>query len=54
MEWLLLNNTSVTDVGIMHLKSLTKLQGLYLNRTKVSKMGAANLQKELPKLHVFR
>ncbi len=54
MEWLLLNNTAVTDAGITRLKSLTKLQGLYLSGTKVSNTGAADLQKELPKLQVFR
>ena len=43
-----LNSTAVTDVGLAHLKGLTKLQTLDINSTKVTKAGVAALQKALP------
>ena len=43
-----LNSTAVTDSGLVHLKGLTGLQGLFLNNTKVTDAGVAELQKALP------
>lgn len=41
LKKLLLSNTKVTDEGMMHLKGLTKLEVLYLDRTQVSDPGAS-------------
>jgi Leucine-rich repeat (LRR) protein len=49
-----LSGTGVTDAGLAHLKSLTRLQRVYLSRTKVTAKGVAELQKAIPGLKVNR
>ena len=46
--------THVTDAGIEHLKPITTLEFVWLNRTIVSRDGAAALQKALPNADVQR
>jgi len=45
---LYLNNTQVSDGGLVHLKGLTKLEKLYLRGTSVSKAGLTELKQALP------
>jgi hypothetical protein len=45
----------VSDAGLIHLKGLTRVQGLYLDGTQVSDAGARELQfKALPHTMVKR
>ena len=48
-----LENTQVTDAGLVHLKDLTKLTTLILAGTSVTKAGVAELKKALPKCTFF-
>ena len=41
---ILLDDTQITDAGLVHLKGLTRLQVLYLGDTKVSDAGVAEVQ----------
>ena len=43
-----LDDTKVTDAGLVHLKGLTKLEVLVLRRTKVTPAGVKQLQQALP------
>ena len=45
---LYLNNTQVTDAGLVHLKGLSKLQYLDLSNTQVTDEGVKKLQQALP------
>jgi len=45
-------SSQITDAGMVHLKGLTGLQTLYLNRTKVTDAGISDLQKSLPNCRV--
>ena len=49
-----LNNTKVTDAGLVHLKGLSKLQTLFLQGTKVTDAGVKKLQAALPKCRISR
>ena len=43
-----LGGTQFTDAGLVHLKGLTKLEYLSLNKTKVTDAGIAELKQALP------
>ena len=43
LEFVLINDTKVTDAGLKHLKGLTKLERLYLSDTKVTDAGLMHL-----------
>ena len=43
---------SVSDAGLVHLKGLTKLKTLGLERTKVTDAGVAELKQALPKCRI--
>ena len=51
-KWI--EGTKVTDPGLMHLKGLTNLRILYLERTKVTDAGEEKLQAALPKCRIRR
>ena len=53
LKSLYLNETKVTDAGLVHLKELKKLEVLFLNDTKVTDAGAKELQKSLPDCYIF-
>jgi hypothetical protein len=42
----------VTDAGLEHLKRFTKLELLWLIRTRVTDEGVADLQRALPGLRI--
>jgi hypothetical protein len=44
----------VTDVGLLHLKNLTRLEELQLENTKVTATGVVELKKALPKVTIVR
>ena len=46
---LCLNDTQVTDAGLVQLKGLTKLRQLFLQDTQVTDAGVKDLQQALPK-----
>ena len=48
LQDLKLDETKVSDIGLVHLKGLIRLQWLDLRFTKVSDVGARDLQKSLP------
>ena len=43
-----LDNTKITDAGLVHLKGLNRLQPLYLYGSQVTDAGIAELQQALP------
>ena len=45
LESLELNNTQVTDAGMIHLRDLVELKRLYLNKTSVTDAGLVHLQE---------
>ncbi|MGO9470620.1 MAG: hypothetical protein ACLQVF_41545 [Isosphaeraceae bacterium] len=50
-----LSRDQVSDAGLIHLKGLTRLQGLYLDGTQVSNAGASEIQfRALPHTMVKR
>ena len=53
-ELLFLDDTQITDNGLVHLEGLTKLFGLRLDDTRVTKEGVKTLQKALPNLEIRR
>ncbi len=53
LQLLSLDDTRVTDTGLIHLKGLSSLKWLKLSRTKVTDAGIAELQKSLPHLQVI-
>jgi len=53
LEWLNLHNTEVTDEGLLKLKTLSKLEKVYLWNSKATPEGAEALKKEIPELEFF-
>ena len=53
LDDLFLNNTSVTDAGLVHLSTLSQLKLLDLRDTAVTAGGVAELQKALPHCLIF-
>ena len=49
-----LNSPQMTDDGLEHLKGLTNLKLLFLEETKVTDAGVAELQKSLPDCKIQR
>ena len=43
-----LNDTRITDAGLMHLKGMTELRILFLYDTQVTDAGIAELKQALP------
>lgn len=54
LETLRLDNTAITDAGLVHLKSLVRLRQVNLAGTKVSDKGVADLRRALPNVNVDR
>ena len=52
LEYLGLNNTHITDVGLAYLAGLPHLRELNLNFTKVTDGGVKTLQRALPNCHI--
>ena len=50
---LVLNRTQITDAGLKDVAKLQNLKELYLFSTKITKAGAAELQKALPKCDIY-
>ncbi len=48
LEWLYLDNTQVSDAGLMQLKGLPNLKYLWLRKIKVTVAGVSQLQTALP------
>ncbi len=44
LKWLNLNNTKITDAGLVHLKGLTNLKVLWLEDTKITDAGLVHLK----------
>ena len=44
----ILNNTQITDAGLVHLKGLTRLGVLYLENTQITDAGVAKFKEALP------
>lgn len=53
LEELGLNDTDVTDAGLVHLRSLHELTALGLARTRITNQGLPEVQR-LPKLQVLQ
>ena len=49
-----LDDTKITDAGLVHLKELTKLTFLTLRGTMVTDAGVNQLRQALPGLRIFR
>ena len=49
----LLSHTQITDAGLVHLKGLTQLEWLDLERTQVTDAGVKELQKALPNTSIY-
>jgi len=54
LETLYLQNTGITDAGLVHLKGLTRLRQLYLYDDKVTDAGVETLRKSVSQLQVLR
>jgi Leucine-rich repeat (LRR) protein len=54
LETLLLDNTNITDAGLVHLKGLTNLQTLSFIGTKITDAGFAELGQTLPNCKIYR
>ena len=55
LKELYLNNTKITDAGLVHLKGLTKLERLWLSNTQVTDAGLMHLKilTKLERLHLW-
>ena len=47
-----LNNTQITDAGLVHLKGMTNMQNLDLTFPRITDAGVADLKKALPKCKI--
>jgi len=47
LKWLNLNDTKITDAGLIHLEALPSLEMLYLQKHGRSEGGVARLKKAL-------
>lgn len=54
IRWLVLQDTSVTDVGLQQLSGLKKLERLDLDGSPVTDVGIARLQQALPNAEIYR
>jgi hypothetical protein len=54
LERLNLGKTEITDAGLVHLKGLTKLEGLYLRGTKTTPAGIMSFKEALPVCRISR
>jgi hypothetical protein len=52
LEWLALSRTAVTDAGMVHLKSLSRLTALHVEESGLSAAGIAELKQNLPRLQI--
>ena len=48
-----LRGTKVTDAGLVHLKSFSKLESLDLTDTKVTEKGVTNFKEVLPSCNIW-
>lgn len=53
LKWLVLDNTNVSDAGLVFFYGLTKLRRLYIRGSQVTAEGVQRLQLALPKLEVL-
>jgi len=53
LKWLVLDNTDITDAGLMLLANLRKLRRLYVRHTRVTQEGIQRLQDRLPDLTIL-
>jgi hypothetical protein len=53
LQILYLNDTDVTNAGLMHLRELTNLDVLQIDGTKVTQRGIAQLRKSLPATSIY-
>ncbi|MHC4406744.1 MAG: hypothetical protein ACYTG0_44545 [Planctomycetota bacterium] len=53
LEILFLNDTEITDVGLMHLRELSNLDVLQIDGTKVTQRGIAQLRKSLSETSIY-
>ncbi len=54
LSYLNLRHTSVTDLGLDHLKAFTNLRTLCVHSAEVSEAKVAELQRALPRLEIIR
>jgi hypothetical protein len=54
VRYLHLSGSKVTDTGLRELEGMTSLIKVFLDKTKVTDEGIANLKKALPELQVIR
>tara|TARA_Y100000766_G_C18340757_1_gene334655 strand:- start:38 stop:190 length:153 start_codon:yes stop_codon:yes gene_type:complete len=47
-----LSDNKITDEGLKEVAKLQQLEGLFLNRTQVTKAGVAELKKALPNCEI--
>ena len=53
LKVLWVENTAVTDAGLIHLTRLKRLEIVNLQRTKVTMSGIAELQRSLPNATIY-
>ena len=53
LKWLVLQDTKLTDEGLAHFQSLTKLERLDIEGSLVTENGVEKLEAALPNLRVF-
>ena len=51
LEQLQLNDTVITDAGLVHLQNMSNLTSLNVNDTYVTEEGVQELFRTLPKIH---
>jgi hypothetical protein len=53
LKWLVLDNTELSDAGLLSLSKLTKLRRLYVRGTRVTSVGIQRLQRVLPDVEIL-